>query len=130
MELHFTGGGAIEGARIEQYLLEKSRIVTHGPSERNYHIFYCLLAGLSVEEKEKLFLADPIHYYYLNQVCVSNLYEFCSGFWKRGHFATLREGKKARGIFIDEWVNRLVPLFGGAEMIETTTVSSVLFLLA
>ena len=33
-------GGKILGAFTEHYLLEKSRVVTHGPMERNYHIFY------------------------------------------------------------------------------------------
>lgn len=56
------------GAKIEQYLLEKSRIVTQSENERNYHIFYCLLAGLSREEKSELELGTAADYYYLIQV--------------------------------------------------------------
>ena len=57
--------GVIEGAKIQQYLLEKSRIVHQNKDERNYHIFYCMLAGLSKEHKAKLELKDATHYKYL-----------------------------------------------------------------
>lgn len=65
IDIHFNMGGVIEGARIEQYLLEKSRIVSQASDERNYHIFYCMLAGLSREEKEKLDLNNCSKYAYL-----------------------------------------------------------------
>ena len=35
------------------------------PEERNYHIFYCMLAGLGKEQKAKLDLKDATHYRYL-----------------------------------------------------------------
>ncbi|XP_072937048.1 myosin-VIIa [Epargyreus clarus] len=66
IDIHFNSGGVIEGAKIEQYLLEKSRIVSQGAEERNYHVFYCLLAGLSKEEKKKLELGEPSEYRYLS----------------------------------------------------------------
>lgn len=62
IDIHFSGNGVIEGAKIEQYLLEKSRIVSQNKNERNYHIFYCLLAGLSNEEKRKLELGNSSDY--------------------------------------------------------------------
>ncbi|GMT03904.1 hypothetical protein PENTCL1PPCAC_26078, partial [Pristionchus entomophagus] len=67
IDIHFNANGAIDGARIEHYLLEKSRIVFHSTGERNYHIFYCLLAGLSEAEKTSMFLTKPDDFYYLNQ---------------------------------------------------------------
>ncbi|KOX78782.1 Myosin-VIIa [Melipona quadrifasciata] len=65
IDIHFNEQGVIEGAKIEQYLLEKSRIVSQSLDERNYHIFYCMLAGLSKEEKQKLELDDASSYKYL-----------------------------------------------------------------
>ncbi len=35
--------------------------------ERNYHIFYCLFAGMTKAEKDKLQLKAPTDYTYLNQ---------------------------------------------------------------
>uniref|UniRef100_A0A915BGX9 Myosin-VIIa n=1 Tax=Parascaris univalens TaxID=6257 RepID=A0A915BGX9_PARUN len=67
IDIHFTGNGAIEGAKVEQYLLEKSRLVSQTLGERNYHIFYCLLAGLSAAEKDELSLTNALDYFYLNQ---------------------------------------------------------------
>lgn len=57
--------GAIEGAKIAQYLLEKSRIVSQNEGERNYHIFYSMLAGLPREDKKRLGLSDAEAYEYL-----------------------------------------------------------------
>ncbi|XP_040000911.1 unconventional myosin-XV [Xiphias gladius] len=59
--------GVISGAITSQYLLEKSRIVFQAKSERNYHIFYEMLAGLPPHEKHSLYLQEAETYYYLNQ---------------------------------------------------------------
>ncbi|KAK1886356.1 Unconventional myosin-XV, partial [Dissostichus eleginoides] len=59
--------GVISGAITSQYLLEKSRIVFQAKSERNYHIFYEMLAGLPPHEKSSLYLQEAETYYYLNQ---------------------------------------------------------------
>jgi myosin VIIa len=65
IDIFFNDYGAIEGAKIEHYLLEKSRIVSCSKGERNYHIFYAMLAGLSKEERKKLELEDASKYQYL-----------------------------------------------------------------
>ncbi|XP_034126016.1 unconventional myosin-VIIa isoform X1 [Drosophila guanche] len=69
IEIRFTPEGAIQGARIQQYLLEKSRIVFQSKEERNYHIFYCMLAGLTPPERQRLMLQEqsPSQYHYLSQ---------------------------------------------------------------
>lgn len=66
IDINFNKQGNIEGAKIEQYLLEKSRIVSQNEGERNYHIFYSMLAGLSKEEKKTLSLEEADRYTYLN----------------------------------------------------------------
>ncbi|KAL4594080.1 unconventional myosin-VIIa-like [Arapaima gigas] len=65
IEIHFNNRGAIEGAKIEQYLLEKSRVCRQAQDERNYHIFYCMLQGMALEEKKKLYLGMAEDYTYL-----------------------------------------------------------------
>ncbi|XP_065142943.1 unconventional myosin-VIIa [Paramisgurnus dabryanus] len=65
IDIHFNKRGAIEGAKIEQYLLEKSRVCRQAPDERNYHIFYCMLAGMSPDQKTKLGLGLATDYTYL-----------------------------------------------------------------
>lgn len=80
----------IEGAKIEQYLLEKSRIVSQNPEERNYHIFYCLLAGLSSEDKRKLELGSAKDYRYLTGGgCVT-----CDGRDDTAEYADIRSAMK------------------------------------
>ncbi|XP_068509540.1 unconventional myosin-XV isoform X3 [Syngnathus scovelli] len=63
----FMEDGVISGAITSQYLLEKSRIVFQAKDERNYHIFYEMLAGLPSQQKETFYLQEPETYYYLNQ---------------------------------------------------------------
>lgn len=66
VNIYFSKEGIIEGGNIEQYLLEKSRIVFQNKGERNYHIFYSLVTGLSADEKKRLELGRPEDYNYLN----------------------------------------------------------------
>jgi myosin-5 len=48
----------IKGSKIENYLLEKSRVVKQAETERNYHIFYALLKNMTDEEQVKYHLSD------------------------------------------------------------------------
>ncbi|XP_034557968.1 unconventional myosin-VIIa-like [Notolabrus celidotus] len=67
LEIFFNKDGVIEGARVEQYLLEKSRVCHQAQEERNYHMFYCLLAGVSQEEKKTLSLGKAEEYRFLTK---------------------------------------------------------------
>uniref|UniRef100_A0A3Q1GIG5 Unconventional myosin-VIIb-like n=1 Tax=Acanthochromis polyacanthus TaxID=80966 RepID=A0A3Q1GIG5_9TELE len=67
LEIFFNKDGVIEGARVEQYLLEKSRVCHQALEERNYHIFYCMLAGITAEEKKNLSLGNAKEYKFLTK---------------------------------------------------------------
>ncbi|XP_011354766.1 unconventional myosin-X [Pteropus vampyrus] len=67
VQLHICQKGNIQGGRIVDYLLEKNRVVRQNPGERNYHVFYALLAGLGHEQREEFYLSVPENYHYLNQ---------------------------------------------------------------
>ncbi|KAJ1408494.1 P-loop containing nucleoside triphosphate hydrolase [Sesbania bispinosa] len=67
IEIHFSTMGKICGAKIQTYLLEKSRVAQLANCERSYHIFYQLCAGSSSRLKESLNLRAASEYKYLNQ---------------------------------------------------------------
>uniref|UniRef100_A0A3B5AL08 Osteoclast-stimulating factor 1 n=1 Tax=Stegastes partitus TaxID=144197 RepID=A0A3B5AL08_9TELE len=66
-EIQFSRGGAPDGGKISNFLLEKSRVVSQNQGERNFHIYYQLLEGASGEQRENLGVTTPDYYYYLNQ---------------------------------------------------------------
>ncbi|GAB5567360.1 unconventional myosin-X isoform X4 [Prionailurus iriomotensis] len=60
VQLNICQKGNIQGGRI-------NRVVRQNPGERNYHIFYALLAGLEHEQREEFYLSVPENYHYLSQ---------------------------------------------------------------
>ncbi|XP_032751558.1 unconventional myosin-VIIa isoform X4 [Rattus rattus] len=90
IDIHFNKRGAIEGAKIEQYLLEKSRVCRQAPDERNYHVFYCMLEGMNEEEKKKLGLGQAADYNYLAMGnCIT-----CEGRVDSQEYANIRSAMK------------------------------------
>jgi myosin-5 len=67
IEIMFNEHTDINGARIRTYLLERSRLVFQPLKERNYHIFYQLVAGADEAMKTELGLVPVEHFDYLNQ---------------------------------------------------------------
>ncbi|XP_040269613.1 unconventional myosin-IXa isoform X1 [Bufo bufo] len=67
IQVNYHETGTVRGAYVEKYLLEKSRLVYQEQQERNYHVFYYLLAGASEDEKTEFHLDHPENYHYLNQ---------------------------------------------------------------
>ncbi|KAE8733596.1 Myosin-1 [Hibiscus syriacus] len=67
VEIHFTEVGEISGAKIQTFLLEKTRVVELETAERSFHIFYQLCAGAPQSLREKLYLKKADEYNYLAQ---------------------------------------------------------------
>ncbi|KAF5907389.1 unconventional myosin-XV-like [Clarias magur] len=66
LHIHIRSG-VVVGTSLSKYLLEKSRIVFQAKEERNYHVFYELLAGMNQWDKQDFYLQGAETYYYLNQ---------------------------------------------------------------
>ncbi|XP_054982407.1 unconventional myosin-IXb isoform X3 [Sorex araneus] len=67
IQVNYLESGVVRGAVVEKYLLEKSRLVSQEKDERNYHVFYYLLLGVSEDERRAFRLLQPQDYFYLNQ---------------------------------------------------------------
>lgn len=64
-ELQFNERGRICGIKTLDYYLERNRVAGAPSGERNFHIFYYLVAGASPEERQHLHLLDKTTYRYL-----------------------------------------------------------------
>ncbi|KAK3097735.1 hypothetical protein FSP39_012604 [Pinctada imbricata] len=57
--------GQVMGAKISEYLLEKSRVVRQNKEEESFHIFYYMFAGLNKENLQKYHLYSAEKHRYL-----------------------------------------------------------------
>ena len=95
--LLFSPQGAPQGGVVHNYLLEKSRIVHPGKGERNFHIFYQLLAGAPSKVKAAFsMLRKPSDYGYL-AASGGGAYEV-AGVDDAAEFAATRAAMKAVGL--------------------------------
>uniref|UniRef100_A0A3Q2ZGV8 Myosin IXA n=1 Tax=Kryptolebias marmoratus TaxID=37003 RepID=A0A3Q2ZGV8_KRYMA len=62
IQVNYQESGTVRGAYVEKYLLEKSRLVYQEHNERNYHVFYYLLAGASEEERKAFHLKNTPYF--------------------------------------------------------------------
>merc|ERR1719209_1715118 len=63
IRIHFQQSGKLSGADIENYLLEKSRVVDQASEERGYHIFYNVMSDYVPYLKEMCKLSNDIYDY-------------------------------------------------------------------
>lgn len=117
---------AFYSAVVQKYLLEKSRIVSQGRNERNYHVFYYLLAGANEQEKQLLHLESCDWYNYLNK---SGCYGL-ENIDERHEFSRLKQSMEMVG-FTAEKQRRLfavlsaVLLLGNYRVVHITCVSKI-----
>lgn len=50
------------GAKISEYLLEKSRLVQQDAGEENFHVFYYMFAGKTEDRLAELSMSPRKHY--------------------------------------------------------------------
>ncbi|KAG0240728.1 P-loop containing nucleoside triphosphate hydrolase protein [Mortierella sp. GBAus27b] len=72
-EILFDKDRNIVAAKIRTYLLERSRLVYQPENERNYHIFYQLVAGAPPSEKKEFDLQSIQQFHYLKQGGISTI---------------------------------------------------------
>ncbi|XP_047193228.1 myosin-IIIb isoform X1 [Scophthalmus maximus] len=84
LEMKFTPTGAVIGAKISEYLLEKSRVIKQAMGEKNFHIFYYIYAGLYHQDKLKTYrlpnktpprYIDSLHCKVMQDIVSSKLYK-------------------------------------------------------
>ena len=73
IRVNFDHSGFIAGASINHYILEKARVIRQSSvgKERNFHIFYQLLAGANDHLKKELFLESHTSYRFLSNGSVN-----------------------------------------------------------
>lgn len=98
IQVNYKENGMVHGAVVQKYLLEKSRIVSQGRNERNYHVFYYLLAGASDQEREQLHLLRADEYNYLARTGCSEV----PGVDEQYEFSRLKQSMEMVGFTMDK----------------------------
>ncbi|KAI8434162.1 hypothetical protein MSG28_012281 [Choristoneura fumiferana] len=101
IQVNYKENGMVHGAVVQKYLLEKSRICSQGRNERNYHVFYYLLAGASEQEKEQLHLLSVDKYNYLSRTGCSEV----PGVDEQYEFSRLKQSMEMKSMdYRTEWI--------------------------
>lgn len=99
MDIEFDFKGDPIGGVITNYLLEKSRVAVQSPGERNFHIFYQLLAGADSSLLESLKLSPSASTYgFLNKTGCTEVDTVNDG----ENFKLIKAGMEVIGFHKDE----------------------------
>lgn len=98
IQVNYKENGMVHGAVVQKYLLEKSRICSQGRNERNYHVFYYLIAGASEAEREQLHLLSADKYNYLSRTGCSVV----PGVDEQYEFSRLKQSMEMVGFTMDK----------------------------
>ncbi|XP_069791758.1 myosin-IIIb-like isoform X5 [Narcine bancroftii] len=104
LEMKFTPTGAVMGAKISEYLLEKSRVIQQPANEKNFHIFYYIYAGLFHQKKlEEYNLAENKSPRYIDNDKNENMHDILMNSSYRERFEAIQHCFRIIG-FTDEEV--------------------------
>ncbi|XP_067866420.1 unconventional myosin-XIX isoform X2 [Heterodontus francisci] len=65
IQLQLNRSQQLEGASVQTYLLEKTRVAYQAPSERNFHIFYQVMKGATEEQRLDWGLPEAAEFFWL-----------------------------------------------------------------
>ncbi|KAM9305036.1 LOW QUALITY PROTEIN: myosin-IIIb-like [Gastrophryne carolinensis] len=127
LEMMFTPTGAVMGAKISEYLLEKSRVIKQAVGEKNFHIFYYIYAGLYHHKKLSEYnLPENKPPRYIDSETVSVMQDIISKESYRRQFAAIQHCFRIIG-FTNEEVHSVYRILAGIlniGNIEFTAISS------
>ncbi|KAM8934081.1 myosin-IIIb [Pelodytes ibericus] len=127
LEMMFTPTGAVMGAKISEYLLEKSRVIKQAVGEKNFHIFYYIYAGLHHHKKlSEYSLPENSPPRYIDNDTGTVMQDILTKESYRRQFAAIQHCFRIIG-FTNEEVNSVYRILAGilnTGNIEFTSISS------
>ncbi|CAI2349946.1 unnamed protein product [Caenorhabditis sp. 36 PRJEB53466] len=103
VQIHFAENGSVAGGFVSHYLLETSRVCRQTSGERNYHIFYQLIAGSSPEFYKHLALSPPHTFNYLKHGSTGFFAHFNSSSAAKVAKDRFSEAKFSNDSMVDDW---------------------------
>jgi myosin-5 len=101
IDVRFLQSGKLQSASIQTYLLEKVRLISQAPGERNFHVFFELLNGLSQRER-KDFLLGNLAPQDFRMTSNSGTFDRRDGVDDRATYRSLRESLSTIGLSASE----------------------------